>query len=366
MIAAAALVGIAALDLTLTRDQAVFALFAAVPTLSLAAPRAGTRTATWIGAMTLVVAVLTGVARWREQSTAAVVTLIAVVVVSALCWASAAAFERQRHDLSHARAVTDTVVRALWPAIPACVGPLRAEARYLSAATDARLGGDLYHVVSTPYGVRLLIADVMGHGLGAVETATSLLTAFRDLAGHEQKMTGIALRLDAALAHDEANQKFATAVLAGFAEDGSVELLCCGHPPPLLLRACAVMECDSLVQSLPLGLMHLGDTAPLSTSISLADGDRMLFYTDGVGDTRDAGGRFYPLIQQLTVLADGDSAALLDQLVAGLLRHAGGRLRDDAALLLIERPPEHATKSAPDGGHACGSPLPSPTRSTGI
>jgi len=77
------------------------------------------------------------------------------------------------------------------------------------------------------------------------------------------------------------------------------------------------------------------------------DGDRLLLYTDGVSDARDAAGRFFPLAQvtaeamgragNLGDLGDPGSsrALLLDALVARLGDHVGDRRSDDILLLLV-------------------------------
>jgi hypothetical protein len=52
-----------------------------------------------------------------------------------------------------------------------------------SAAEQAAVGGDLYEVLDSPWGVRLLVGDVRGKGLDAVRLANRVLGCFRALAG---------------------------------------------------------------------------------------------------------------------------------------------------------------------------------------
>ena len=98
--------------------------------------------------------------------------------------------------------------------------------------------------MATPFGVRLLVGDVMGTGLPANRTGLSVLNAWRDLACTEPSLAGIAVRLHALIARSGHPERFVTALLVNFpveSADGAppagswAELVCCGHPPPLLL-----------------------------------------------------------------------------------------------------------------------------------
>jgi serine phosphatase RsbU (regulator of sigma subunit) len=61
----------------------------------------------------------------------------------------------------------------------------------------------------------------------------------------------------------------------------------------------------------------------------------MLIYTDGVIEARDGEGRFYPLADRCGLLKAADPEKALEDLRADVLRHVGGRIGDDAAMLLV-------------------------------
>jgi serine phosphatase RsbU (regulator of sigma subunit) len=225
------------------------------------------------------------------------------------------------------------------------VGRLYVESRHLPATRGG--GGDIHDVMATPFGVRLLVGDVMGTGLPANRTGLSVLNAWRDLACTEPSLAGIAVRLHALIARSGHPERFVTALLVNFpVESGGedapaagswAELVCCGHPPPLLLRdgSAAFIEPSAAP---PLGLLDMAEGWCRASMIPVGGGDQLLLYTDGVSEARDAAGGFFPLAQVTadTVRDTGpDHAPLLDVLVARLDEHVGARACDDILLLLV-------------------------------
>jgi serine phosphatase RsbU (regulator of sigma subunit) len=202
--------------------------------------------------------------------------------------------------------------------------------------------------MATPFGVRLLVGDVMGTGLPANRTGLSVLNAWRELACTEPSLAGIAVRLHALIARSEHPERFVTALLVNFpvaneaGEDGPstgswAELVCCGHPPPILLRDGSAALVEPYAAP-PLGLLDLADGWCRASMIPVGDGDQLLLYTDGVSEARDAADRFFPL-SQVTAEAlrrtGSERGRLLDALVASLDDHVGDRGCDDILLLFV-------------------------------
>src|SRR5438876_6911849 len=94
------------------------------------------------------------------------------------------------------------------------VGRLYVESRHLPATQGG--GGDIHDVMATPFGVRLLVGDVMGTGLPANRTGLSVLNAWRDLACTEPSLAGIAVRLHALIARSGHPERVVTALLVNF------------------------------------------------------------------------------------------------------------------------------------------------------
>jgi serine phosphatase RsbU (regulator of sigma subunit) len=145
----------------------------------------------------------------------------------------------------------------------------------------------------------------------------------------------VVTRLESTLNRTLSGEKFVTAVLAEYNDD-KITLLSCGHPPPLMLPSCGeVYFAEPESPSPPLGMRGLADVRPRPCKIPFAPGDQMLFYTDGVIEARDRAGRFYPLEERSPLLRAEAAEQALEDLRADLVRHVGGPITDDAAMLLI-------------------------------
>lgn len=243
--------------------------------------------------------------------------------------------------------IAEAAQRALLRALPDELQGLRLSARYLSATDGASVGGDLYDVAATPYGVRVLVGDARGKGLDAVQMAGTVLGAFRRAAFERLSLPDVAVDLDRVAAAVAGDEDFVTALVAEIHDDGSVTLVNCGHHPPLLVaRDRAPVYVDTGPSTRPLGLGSL----PVPVTCEWDEGARLLLYTDGLVEARDPSGRFFSLPDHADVLARGSVEEGLDALLGRLTRHTTTRLRDDLALLLIE----HCGRSGDSSPGAAG------------
>jgi sigma-B regulation protein RsbU (phosphoserine phosphatase) len=242
---------------------------------------------------------------------------------------------RREWELRQMTAIAEAAQRALLRAMPASIGPLGFAARYVSATEEALVGGDLYEVAETPNGVRIIVGDARGKGLEAVQMAATVLAAFRHAAVREPSLTAVATDLDEVVTAVAEDEDFVTAVLAEFHDDRTVTLLNCGHHPPLLLaNAHSRGLVDTGSPEPPLGL----GPEPSPVTCQLDEGARLLFYTDGLVESRNREGTFFPLEDSAEALSTDDFATALDGLLSRVVDHVGQRrVNDDVALLLIER-----------------------------
>ncbi|HVE25948.1 MAG TPA: GAF domain-containing SpoIIE family protein phosphatase, partial [Sporichthya sp.] len=245
---------------------------------------------------------------------------------------SAAAYRDRTGELADLRRVADAAQRAILAPPPALIGPVALAARYVGAAAEAQVGGDLYEVVERAGSVRMLIGDVRGKGLTAVRMATIVLGEFRAVAADLPDLPAIAEQLDRRLRPHLGEEDFVTALLAEIHDDGRFTVASCGHPPALLLTGDQIVEV-STDSSLPLGL----GAKPEVVDGVLRNGDRLLLYTDGAIETRDADGRFLNFIELLRPTLGRDHVGVLDGVLTSLRSLAGGaRLNDDLALVIAE------------------------------
>lgn len=271
---------------------------------------------------------------------------VAAIVAVTLAAAYASHVRRRREEiLFQTRLIADTAQKVLLRPLPVRLGDLELESLYVAAHAHARIGGDFYEAADTRHGVRLLLGDVRGKGLAAVGAASAVISCFREAAYEEPDLKGVVRRLEvsvnrhsAAFPSPELPERFATAVLAEIPPEGnSLRLLNCGHPPPLLVHGDTMRVLEPTAASPPLNLASLiGDHYRVDT-LPFEPGNLLLLYTDGVTETRDRSGEFFPLTDWLRGQARQPPRALLDRLHQELLRFSRRRLDDDIAALAVRR-----------------------------
>ncbi len=230
--------------------------------------------------------------------------------------------------------ISERVQHAILRPLPAELGGVAFASHYQSATSAALVGGDLYDITMTQFGPRFIIGDVKGKGLDAVGRCAAVLAVFRELAFGESNLVGLAEKMDARLSREMEIEDFVTVILAEFAP-GEVRIVNCGHHPPVKVSADAgglqIMTPEGF--SPPLGL----HPHPARQDIVLKPGDRLLFYTDGLVETRDPRGRFFDLSDRVAdALALPDLDAAVKRVVRLLFEHAGDGLADDVLLVLGE------------------------------
>lgn len=234
-------------------------------------------------------------------------------------------------DLSRAAAVA--AQEAILPVVPESLGRYRFACAYRTAVEETLVGGDLYKVLETDYGIRLLIGDVRGKGLPAVTMTSAVLGCFREWAPETATLKHLVARLNSRVVDKAASEDFVTAIVASLGDDLVVELANCGHLSPVHLTAQgAQVAIVPESRTTPLGL----DPEVTVSTIQLAPGDRLFFYTDGLIEARDQSGTWIELDEALLqTLCSGSPHDALDGLLARFDKRVP-QLRDDMALLLVQ------------------------------
>ncbi|MFD4247056.1 PP2C family protein-serine/threonine phosphatase [Streptomyces sp. NPDC058525] len=296
----------------------------------------GWRRTALIGAVSLLLCIGLGLYNGIFEERRGYTAMASVVGVTAAGVAAAVMRQRREAELASVRSVAEVAQRVLLRPVPPEAGHLQLAVSYTSAAAEARIGGDLYEVITSHGGVRVIVGDVQGKGLEAVETAAIALGAFREAARDEPDLAGVSTRLERALSQELQGEKFVTAILAEFKDGHAVTLLNHGHPPPMLVHADgAVTFTDPPSYALPLGLGLDGAAGPEPFRVEFAPGDQLFLYTDGVTEARDRSDRFYPLGERAHLLDAPDPETALASLRDDLARYSQGSAHDDAAMLLV-------------------------------
>jgi len=124
-----------------------------------------------------------------------VMTEAAIAGVTAACALASMVRRRREAELSQAREIADITQRVLLHPVPPQAGPVRLAAWYRSAFAGARVGGDLYEVVSTPGRLRLIVGDAEGNGLSAIRAAATVTSVFREAARDEDCLAEVVARI---------------------------------------------------------------------------------------------------------------------------------------------------------------------------
>ena len=314
-----------------TTDVMVVSLFSIAPLV--AATVADERRTAIFGGAAVTLAIGAG---WWDGATGQLTYWIRVAVVCAICAMAVvvAGMRRRREErLARMTAVAAAAQLALLPPLPPEMTGIGIAARYRSATREASVGGDLYEIIPTGYGIRVIIGDVRGKGLDAVLLARHVLSAFRRAAVAMPALEHVAGEVGRAIAPHLGAEDFVTAALAQITTTtGELTLVNCGHHPPLLRHRGDLRPLTDGKAALPLGLED--DFTAFTATWS--PGDRLLLYTDGLVESRDGHGRFLPEDAIATALLAPDCGQALDTLMSAVDRHTGGHAHDDMALLLLE------------------------------
>ncbi|MFE9502297.1 SpoIIE family protein phosphatase [Streptomyces anthocyanicus] len=196
----------------------------------------------------------------------------------------------RRYTREHSMAVT--LQRSLLPRRLPEQNALDVAYRYLPA--QAGVGGDWFDVLPLPGArVALVVGDVVGHGLHAAATMGRLRTAVHnftaldlppdELLGLLDELVG---RIDQDEAADDSSAPVTGATCLYAIYDpvaGSCVIARAGHPPPALIRPDGTVEFPEVPAGPPLGL---GGLPFETTELRLAEGSRLVLYTDGLVEDR--------------------------------------------------------------------------------
>jgi hypothetical protein len=206
-----------------------------------------------------------------------------------------------------------------------------------------QVAGDAYDYAADSTRLDLAVFDAVGHDLQAGLTTAVAMTAVRN--ARRAGETNLAIQANRAsqlIIEQPGPLRFVTAVLARLdTETGLLHYLLAGHPPPLLVRGGRVVKELAHPPRRPLGFSPARTGDQVIAVEQLEPGDRLLLYSDGVIEARDATGEFFGeqrLVDftERASLAELSAPETLRRLAAAVLAHQGGQLQDDATLLMVD------------------------------
>jgi len=230
------------------------------------------------------------------------------------------------HELELARSIQLSILPGAFPES----ADFRAAARYVPMNTVA---GDLYDfLVAGDRQAGLLIADVSGHGVPAALIASMVkmaATSQRAQAAHPAQLLA---GMNAALCGNTQGQFVTAAYVHLDARARELRYAAAGHPAMMMLRNGTVMEVAEN------GLLLAASSAATYTdkTLALEPGDRLLLYTDGLIEARNAHGELFgeealmALLRETAGLTPDEAA---DRMIASVEQWA--RSQDDDLTVLV-------------------------------
>ncbi|NAZ76738.1 SpoIIE family protein phosphatase [Kineococcus sp. T13] len=227
---------------------------------------------------------------------------------------------------------------------------------YASNADAAQVGGDWYDVLPAPEGgsavAGVVIGDVVGHDVEAAAAMGQIRSVVRSAAHDLDDPGSVLMRVDQ-LAAGMRVRRMASLVYATLQrlDDGGWEMAwsSAGHLPPLLRRGRGgegggPQRVDVLSDATGT-LVGLGERPRPTRERALGPGDVLVFYTDGLIETRSRPMRdgLEVLVELLATSRARDAAGIGEELLQGL----GESPEDDTAIVVVRVPEESELAGGP-------------------
>lgn len=260
-----------------------------------------------------------------------------IAVLGDVARRAALAIENARIHAERRRVAQALQQSLLPPALPVVEG-IGFAAEYVPTGDDADVGGDFYDVLPLPDGRWLVvIGDVSGKGVQAATLTGLVRDVIRTLIGDGKPLLEALTRLNETLV-ERGGGRYCTLALAavgrGAGNQLDVSLHLAGHDRPVLLTASGEAR---FVGTGGTALGLLDSIASPATEFTLAPGDVLIFYTDGVTERRRGRELFgvNRLREAMTPLAGYSADVVAARLRSTALGFSTETPRDDIAILVL-------------------------------
>jgi sigma-B regulation protein RsbU (phosphoserine phosphatase) len=244
-----------------------------------------------------------------------------------------------RSDLANQKELDDArqIQQRLMPKDIAKVPGLRIAGTWIPARI---VGGDYYDVlIIDDCTVAVCIADVCGKGMPAAIIMSSLQASVKAFASKRMHPRELCERVNRAMCESTQEDRFVSFFYAVI-DARSKRLTYCnaGHNPPIL--ATGTRESGS-AKRLDCGGTVLGffsDWKYEEQEVRMLSGDRILMYTDGITENRNAAGEEYGedrLCCLVRAFEDIDAAGLTEEVIGAANRFSNGNFEDDLTVVAV-------------------------------
>ena len=223
------------------------------------------------------------------------------------------------------------------------------------ASTASEVGGDYVDVIRTPGGTYYIIADVSGKGLSAALYMVRLQALVHLITEKlEPEPKELFIHLNDYIKSGKKDKTFVTACAAFFPSDGSPVKICrAGHNPPLFYQSSRDIISELRSSGLALGMSQSGILKKnlKQIQVTMRPGDKLLFYTDGLTEARNAEKEQYGdhrLIQLIELYGSLNATTILNKIQFSVESFISGeKLGDDITFTCVQAHNSEKTQMPP-------------------
>ena len=243
----------------------------------------------------------------------------------------------EQKKLEQELAIAAGIQESLFPSQLPALGSTDLAARNRQAR---HVGGDYYDALPMDSGKHLLcVADISGKGLPAALLMANIQATLRATIGAHPSLASLAGRVNSLLHANTPSNKFATAFFLAYdPATGGAVYVNCGHNDGIVLRADGNVELLTTT-GLPVGLF--ARAAYEEGNVTLAPGDLLMMYSDGVTEAEDVNDSEFGMERVVEVLRshrEEPASVIVDRMVKCIDAFAGmAPQHDDITLMVLKR-----------------------------
>lgn len=199
------------------------------------------------------------------------------------------------------------------------------------------VSGDYCDLIESDGGFLFLLGDVSGKGVAASMLMSHLHATFRTLAGQQLPLQKLIEHANRLFCESTIAGQFATMIVGEARPDGKVAYVSAGHLPLFHISGASVRPCEAT--GVPLGMFCT--TSFHVCEMTLAPGDKLLMYTDGLTEMFNAAGDEYG-VARVHSLAKKHAATEPQAILSACLEEirnfsTSAKQGDDLTLMVLHR-----------------------------